>query len=201
MRKLLVVVLGLLFVCSLAFAADTPTDVKKDVKAEKVAAAVTMTSEHLNNVTKMDAKGDRTALCVCGQEFQVTDKSPMILRGDETDYCHNQACHDMFLQASKEAQDKMIADFWANTFPFDKMATNKFMKDGKEVATCLCGKSVDVNDKTPHVTENGVTLYLCSDACTTALHGLSAKMRMEKEMALAHTTLPKEAKEPMGTRK
>jgi YHS domain-containing protein len=192
-----VLILSAVAVCSVALAADAP----KDVKAEKIAAPATITSEHLNNITKMDAQGNRTALCVCGQEFQVTDKSPMILRGDETDYCHNQECHDMFLKAPKEAQEKMIGDFWTSTFPFDKMATNKFMKDGKEVATCLCGKSVDVNDKTPRVTENGVTLYLCSDACQSSLHGMSAKMRMEKEMAVAHMGLPKDAKEPMGTRK
>ena len=197
MRKTLVLILSAVVVCSGAFASDTP----KDVKAETIAAPATITSEHLNNVTKMDVKGDRTALCVCGQEFQVTDKSPMILRGDETHYCHNQECHEMFMKTSKEAQDKMISDFWTNTFPWDKMATNKFAKDGKDVATCLCGKSVDVNDKTPRVTENGVTLYLCSEACATALHGMSAKMRMEKEMAVAHVTLPKDAKEPVGTRK
>jgi hypothetical protein len=192
MRNWMSILLVTVMVCGLAVAGDAP----KAVDTKEAALPQVVTSDHLNNVVRMDASGNREALCLCGQEFQVTKESPTIIRGEETHYCHNQQCHDMYMSTSAEAQDRMVSDYWKNTFPFDKMATNQFAKDGKTMATCLCGKVVDVNDKTPHLTENGVTMYVCSDACKTALHGMSAEMRMQKEMAVAHTTLPKDASDP-----
>ncbi len=180
MRRFWTITIALVCICNLAFADDQAKATKPDMPK----MAPTMTSDHLNNVIAMDASTSRTALCACGAEFKVTDKSPTIMRGDETDYCCTPGCHDMFMSASKEAQDKMMSEYWASKFPFDKMATNATMKDGKKMATCLCGKPVEVTDNTPKVTENGVTMYLCSEACSTMLHGMTAKDRMDKEVAM-----------------
>ncbi len=186
MRRFWTITVAVVCICSLTFADDQA----KATAPEVLKVAPAMTSDHLNNVIMMDATGSRTALCACEKEFQVTDKSPTILRGDEADYCCTPGCHEMFMSASKEAQDKMMSEYWKSKFPFDKMATNVTMKDSKKVATCLCGNPVEVTDKTPKVTENGITMYLCSDACATALHGMTAKVRMDKELAMMKT-LPK----------
>jgi hypothetical protein len=152
-----------------------------------------MKADHpLNNVFKMDASGVRTARCMCGKEFQVSNDSPVIKRGDGEYYCCSKGCHDMYESANKGARDKMFKESWSS-YPMTGMATNAVMKDGKQMATCLCGKEVTVTDKTPNVTENGVKMYVCSDACKTALHGMAANDRLSKELAVVKS---KEAPAP-----
>ena len=172
MRKFLVVVLSAVLVCGLALAKDEPA-----VKA--------VHSDHLNNVIIMDASGHRTALCLCGTEFPVVNTKLALHVDDETLYCCSEGCHAMAAKVPADEQKNMAADFFKTKFPNDKMASNMYMKDGKKMATCLCGKTVEVNDKTPKITENGVTLYLCSDACNTALHSMSEADRMKSEMTYA----------------
>ena len=189
MKKVLVVILGIVVLCSLSFAGDTQS-AQATSAAPHTGVHKTMKAEHpLNNVIAMDASGTRTAKCMCGKEFQVSKDSPVVTRGDGSYYCCSEGCHDMYMKADKASQTKMFNDSW-KTFPSDKMVTNAVMKDGKETATCLCGKTVDVTKTTPKVTENGVTMYLCSDACKTALHGMAANDRMDKELAVVKTNAP-----------
>lgn len=187
MRKAFVVVLGIALLCSLSFAGEGKGAQAAEAKHH---AHKTMKADYpLNNVITMDAAGARTARCMCGKEFQVSKDSPTVMRGEGTYYCCSTGCHEMYMKSDKVAQTKIFTDFWP-TYPYDKMATNTMMKDGKNMATCLCGKEFEVIKTTPKVTENGMTMYLCSDACNTALHGMSATDRMGKEVAIL------KAKEP-----
>jgi hypothetical protein len=184
MRKALVTLLGVALVCSLVFADEGKTEAKTEKKMSSKNK-----SEILNNVVKMDKDGNLTAVCGCGMEFTVTDPTLAIKNGDMTMYCHNQMCHDAAAKMSKEESDKMMKD-WHKKYMTYKLADNTFMKDGKKMATCLCGKTLDVTKSTPHIRENGVNMYLCSDACASQLHGMSDADRLgaEKKVAMAAMT-------------
>ena len=187
MRKVLVVILGIVVLCSLSFAGDTQSAQATSAAPAHTGVHKTMKGDHpLNNVIVMDASGTRSARCLCGKEFVVTKDSPTITRGEGIYYVHADGCRDMYMKSDKAAQTKMFSDYW-KTYPMDKMANNTMMKDGKEMATCLCGKVFEVTKTSPKVTENGMTIYLCSDACTTALHGMAANDRTDKELAMLKT--------------
>lgn len=141
-----------------------------------------LATDHLNNVIKMDPQGHRTAKCLCNVEFGVTDQTPVVERGDETYYLHSQDCRDMFVRTAPQEQERMISQYWTQQFPFEKLATNAHEEHGQKQATCLCGSEVNVVQDTPMVTENGLNIYLCSEACTTMLHGMSATDRMGAEL-------------------
>jgi hypothetical protein len=141
-----------------------------------------LSTDHLNNIIKMDPQGHRTAKCLCGLEFGVTSTTPIVERGDETYYLHNEECRDLFMRTSPQAQEQMVTQYWARQFPFEKLPSNAREEHGHQEATCLCGTNVTVTKDTPMVTENGLNIYLCSEACSTMLHGLSPEDRMNTEL-------------------
>jgi CDGSH-type Zn-finger protein len=57
-----------------------------------------------NTMMKADAK---MAMCGCGKEFAVTDKSMMICENGVNMYCCSEACHAMMMKMS--AEDRMAA--------------------------------------------------------------------------------------------
>ena len=182
MSKRMAVVLSAMMICGACLAKDAAP------------AAKAMHQDHLNNVITMDASGNRTALCMCGKEFPVTDKSLSVQTSEQTLFCCTEGCHAMAAKLSSEQLQEAATDFFKTTFPNDKMVTNIFVKDGRKMAACLCGKTVEVNDKTPKITENGMTLYVCSDACNTSIHGMSAADRMNAEKSRLSASATKETK-------
>jgi hypothetical protein len=141
-----------------------------------------LSTDHLNNIVKMDPQGHRTAKCLCEVEFGVTTTTPVVQRGDETYYLHSEDCKDMFIHTAPQEQERIVTQFWARHFPFEKLPTNAHEEHGHKEATCLCGTNVTVTKDTPMVTENGLNIYLCSEACSTMLHGMSAEDRMQGEL-------------------
>lgn len=142
-----------------------------------------VTTEHLNNVIQLDADGHRTALCGCGMQFQVTNDQLSVQNGDETIYCCSEACHHSNLAMPNADRMQKISDL-NEKLSHSISVTNTAIKDGRTVATCLCGKEFEVTDQTPRVSENGVTLNLCGEACTTGLHKMSAADRFEAELKI-----------------
>jgi YHS domain-containing protein len=166
-----------------AIAAEYGTQAAAPAKSSSRAKTSSTTNEVLNNVVKMDAQGSRTALCCCGAEVTVADDTPTLDRNGTHFYFCGQGCRDAAEKASKAESAKTMKS-WRKKFSAYKLASNAYQKDGKELATCLCGKTVEVTKSTPSISENGVTLYLCSTACKTALHGASPEDRLGKEMAM-----------------
>ncbi len=137
----------------------------------------------VNNVVKMDTDGHRTALCCCKMEVPVTDKSPTLDHDGTTFYMCSEACKNMAMKASKEEMGKMMAD-WHEKYATYVLPTNTFVKDGKLLAKCGCGKEFELTDESPRVIENGHATYLCSQACYEGFTKMSAADRLEREMAI-----------------
>jgi YHS domain-containing protein len=180
MRNFAIALLGTLMICSLAFAEEGMKAAPTAEKAKAHKHEMGKSQEILNNVVKMDAASKRSALCCCGYEFTVTDKAPTMDHEGTSFFMCGEGCKEMAMKASKEENAKTMKD-WHKKYDANKLTDNSFLKESKTMATCLCGKTVEVNAKTPKIMENGVTLYLCSDACNTQLHEMSANDRMDAE--------------------
>jgi YHS domain-containing protein len=198
MRKVLITLLSALLVCSVVFAQEGKTEgkpAKKPVDKAKM--------EVMNNVTKMDKDGARTALCLCGKEVSVADNTPTYEKDGTTYYLCSDACKDKATKASKADLDQMMRE-WRKKFKEAKVVNNVFMKEGKPWANCVCGKVFEVNSiTTPKMQENGVAVYLCSDACKTQMHTMTAADRMGKEKAIiaSAAATPKETVKPAAADK
>jgi hypothetical protein len=136
----------------------------------------------LNNVVKMDAAGSRTALCCCGAEFTVTANAPTMTHGGTLFYLCGDGCKQTAEKATP-AEGAKVMKAWHKKYTGYKLPDNTTMKDGRKMATCLCGKTFAVTSSSHFIIENGIKTYLCSEACNTALHGTSAEDRLAKEMA------------------
>jgi hypothetical protein len=189
MRKLVMAVVGLIAVCSLSFAQEKTEGAKPVPQPPKHSATKT-----LNNVVKMDAAGTRTALCLCGKEFTVTDKSPNFDQRGTHYYLCSDECKGKTGSATKEELTKMVGD-WKNSSKAYKTPENTVKKDGKKWATCACGKEFEVGASSEFIKENGVKMYLCSDDCMKAMTGMGEQERMTKELALLK---PAEIKPELG---
>jgi hypothetical protein len=195
MKKILVVLLMSGILGTAALADDSyGNNTAPAQPAAPAAVAKSGQTEVLNNIIKMDAAGARTALCCCGAEFTVTDNSPTIDHGGTTFYLCGDGCKQMADKATA-AENAKTMKAWHKKFRAVKLVTNSYQQDGKEMATCLCGKTLTVTRSTPYVTENGVKMYLCSDACSSALHGMSADARMAKELDVIKGTAGKQSKD------
>jgi hypothetical protein len=64
--------------------------------------------------------------------------------------------------------------------------SNHYSVNGQIRATCLCGATVKVTGETPAITENGLMISLCSDACDSMLHGMSPANRLRMELKSMH---------------
>lgn len=174
MKRLAMLALGILMIGSLSMAEDAHTAMGS-MKGHDHGAC-------LNNVVAVDADGSKTALCGCGMEFKVADKSPSMEADGMTIYACSEDCAKSMagmndrMKAGKMGELKMACEMHKN------LATNASMMDGKLMATCPCGMSVEVNDKTPFIVENGVKVYVCSEDCAAGFSAADTKMREAAEM-------------------
>lgn len=184
MRSLLVSMLSIACLCSLAFSGE---EAAKKAEMAKAHGEMKADAGHMhmpmNNVFMMKEDGSRMAMCGCGKEFAVTDKSPMVQNGGMTMYCCSQECHDHAAKASKEEMEQMMGT-WMKGYDakMGSMAANTMMADGKKMAKCGCGKEFAVTDKSPMICENGVMMYCCSEQCHEMMMKMSAEDRMSAEM-------------------
>jgi hypothetical protein len=148
--------------------------VTADASGEQVATAP------LNNVVRVAADGKRTALCCCGHEFAVTDKSPTMSHDGTSFFMCGEACKAAALAATPQEAAKTMAE-WRAKFDKAPLATNAVSAGGKTTAVCGCGAAFTVTDRSPVIVENGVKLYCCGDACHEHLLKMSAGDRMALE--------------------
>lgn len=193
MRKVLIALLSAFLVCSVVFAQEGKTEGKPAKKpVERVRTEV------MNNVTKMDKDGVRTAICLCGKDVAVADNTPTFEKDGTTYYLCSEDCKVKATKSSKADLDQMMRD-WRKKFKEAKLVNNVFMKENRPWANCVCGKTFEVNAlSTPKMQENGVTVYLCSDACKSQMHTMTAADRLDKEKAIVASAVaaPKEMVKP-----
>jgi ribosomal protein L24E len=191
MRKILMLMVVCGLVAGLANAREAKTVTGKN---EVIGfAAVSPAHRPLNNVVAMDAAGNRTALCCCGAEFTVTDNAPVLDHDGTLFYMCGEGCKQMALKATPEESAKTL-DAWWKKYAELKLTDNAAMKDGKTTATCVCGATFTVTDKTPYVMENGVTLYLCGDGCAEHFRSMAAADRLTAERKFLPPVPPPAAK-------
>jgi hypothetical protein len=191
---------AMLFVSLLVIAVTasaSPPDHKLDPAATH-AAVKAMTrgpqaAVPLNNVIRTSPDNTRTALCRCGKEFTVTDKSPTYESGGTTFYLCSDACKSAAM-ATKPAEAMQSLATWRTKFATEKLASNVKTEAGKRTAVCGCGKTFTVTDSSPVIVENGVRMYCCSDACHDQFVKMSASQRMGTEMKVARGDVPTPAK-------
>jgi hypothetical protein len=174
MKKLAMFALGILTISGLAMAEDYH-QAHGEYQGYDHAAC-------LNNVVSVDADGNKTALCGCGMEFKVSDKTPSMNVDGMTVYACSDGCAATMSGMDKKMMDGKIGELKMAVAENKGLATNAAMMDGKMTATCPCGMSVEVNDKTPFVVENGVKVYTCCDDCLNSFSSADVKIREDAEM-------------------
>ena len=187
-----------LLVTALVAASATATAApygKTAAKAPSSASVATTThAEHaasvpLNNVVRVGADGKRTALCCCGHEFAVSDKSPTMLHDGTSFYMCGEACKAAAGAATPQETAKTMTA-WRAKFDQTSFATNAVSTGGKTTAVCGCGEVFAVTDQSPVIVENGVKLYCCGEACHEHLLKMSASERMALETKSASEGKP-----------
>ncbi len=159
----------------------------KDPKTASVAAtphAAHAASAPLNNVTKVGPDGKRTALCRCGHEFAVSEKSPSMSHDGTTFFMCGEACRAAATAATPQEAAKTMAE-WHAKFEKTPLATNAVAKGGRTTAVCGCGAVFPVTDQSPVIVENGMKLYCCGEACHEKLLKMSAGERLTLETKVA----------------
>jgi len=197
--------LAAIFICgTLALAQDAPKAPTGAAKSSVAKTSNAARAEHqkvvhgerhvLNNVVRMTADGKMTALCCCGKEFTVADNSPTMKHGDATFYLCSDACKAKMDKATPTQVDQTMST-WHRKYKGMKLTSNAVTKDGRKVATCLCGKTFNVTKATESISENGVVVYVCSDACAANMHNMSPADRLAKEKEIvANAPAPAPAK-------
>lgn len=165
--------------------ANTPRTAAVTTSAHMSHAAVVP----LNNVVRVAADGQRTALCCCGKEFTVSDSSPTMIHDGTTFFMCSDACKAAAVAATPQEAAKTMSE-WHAKYAKESLATNAVARDGKTTAVCGCGKTFTVTEQSPAVEENGTRLYCCSEACHEHLMKMSAAERMAVETRTAGQAKP-----------
>lgn len=129
----------------------------------------------MNNVVAVK-DGHKTALCGCGKEFEVTEATPKMDANGMTFYCCGPECHEHAMKSSPEESAKGMAE-WQKAFAAKELVSNEMMKDGKKMATCACGQTFEVTDKTCCVVEDGMKLSTCCNGCAEHVMKAGAEER------------------------
>jgi hypothetical protein len=137
----------------------------------------------LNNVVALESDGSRTALCICGKTLPVTADTRSIVHDGTVFYLCSTECTDRAGKLSEKDWDAATAG-WKARFAATKFLSNARMKEGREMATCLCGKVFEVNSRTLAVAENGLVVHCCSAACDAKFRGAAPDSRMQAELAM-----------------
>jgi len=130
----------------------------------------------LDNIVKFGADGNHTAMCGCGMEITVNDKTLSSNIGETKFYACSQGCADMVTNVSDKEKMEMMT-MWKTISVIHVLASNAMEKGTKQIATCGCGMEVTVDDHTISFAENGVKLYFCSKGCQNMVMAMSDEDR------------------------
>lgn len=182
MKKVLGLLLMLALVALSAFAGEESATVKP--AATDVQMGTLMHA--MDNVTVIK-EGHKTALCGCGKEFEVSDKTPKMDANGMTMYCCTPECHEHAMAMKPEEMAAGMME-WQKMFSAKEMASNVMMVDGKKMATCACGQKFEMTDKTCCVVENGMKVNTCCNGCAEHMMKASAEERMGMMQKAMYTT-------------
>lgn len=145
----------------------------------------------LNNVVTMEPGGSRTALCLCGKTLPVTAGTPSITHDGTMFFLCSTECTTLG-ERLPEKDWAAVTESWQAKFSATKFPSNAGMREGREMATCLCGKVFEVNSRTLAVAENGLVLHFCGAVCDANARAAAPEGRLQAQLAV----LPAAANEP-----
>lgn len=183
MKKINCLLLMLAFV-SLPVMADDHAMVKP------AASDVELGTLHAMNNVYAVKEEQKTALCGCGKEFEVTAKTASIDIHGLTMYACGPECESKLKNASAEEMIQVLMTL-EKEFAAKEMMTNCTLKDGKKMATCACGGVFEVGAKTPCVMENGMKLSACCEGCAEHVIKASPEERASMMKKAMYTSEPK----------
>ncbi len=185
MRKALGMLLMLAMIALPAFAGeghDHSADAVKTASGE-----VQMGTMHAMNNVYMSKDGKKMAMCGCGKEFEVTDKTASTDVHGMTMYACGPDCAEKMKTATAEEMAAGM-DAWHKKFAAKEMASNVTVKDGHPIATCACGQSFEVNAETPYIVEDGMKMHACCAGCANHVMKASAEERHGMMIKAMHTS-------------
>lgn len=185
MLTLLLSTSALMATCGMPHGDDAVKHADHEMKAE-AHAEYTHMHMPLNNVVKIDDEGKRTALCGCGMEINVDDKTVFYKDDKLTFWACGDNCKNMMANATDEERTMMMGA-WHTKFAAYELADNTFMKDDVLMAKCACGAEIVVDDKTLKVVENGMKVYCCGPGCHDMFTAMNDDKRLEVEIKAAMT--------------
>ena len=139
----------------------------------------------LNNIVSMDAQGVRQALCPCGRCFTVGPEPQSITSNGTIVY----VCSDRYASEPEAGPRESIAP-WDRIFSTRKLYTNVRMKRGSETATCPCGKTFVVVNRSRALVDNGLIVFFCADECRSRFRTMKPEERMAAELRLLPPVRP-----------
>ena len=148
---------------------------------------VQMGTMHTMNNVYMSKDGKKMAMCGCGAEFEVSDKTASMDMHGMTMYACGPECAEHMKTATAEEMAAGM-DAWQTKFAAKEMMSNAMMKDGHNMATCACGQSFEVTASTPCVVEDGMKMNACCAGCAEHVMKASAEERHGMMMKAMHTT-------------
>jgi hypothetical protein len=131
----------------------------------------------LNNIVSMDEQGVKEALCPCGRRFIVRPESNSIDRNGTIVYVCTERCGSGVTTGSPESIMR-----WNRTLSATRLNTNVRMKQGFETATCPCGKTFVLVNRSRALADNGLIVFFCEENCRSRFRAMPPEQRMAAEL-------------------
>ncbi len=118
------------------------------------------------NVTQCTMTGEMSAVCACGMEFKVTDKTPSIEKDGKKYFVCSEECAEKI----KADPDRIIPIMEMKAKEVRKAAKvggNVMCHDekGAKLAMCSCGAEMTVGESSVERIHDGETFYFCCEGC------------------------------------
>ena len=116
------------------------------------------------NIIKVDEEGNKTALCACGMEFAVTEKTGKLEKDGKTYYLCSDGCKAKVSKSASTMLPALDVKVMAKKADMGTLGNvHTVSESGEMTAKCACGMDVKVSDKTVKREHNGQTYYMCNE--------------------------------------
>lgn len=186
MKKLLILMLALTVAALPALAGEGHDHAIVKPAADDVQLG---TLHVANNVVSLH-DGQKTALCACGSNFDVTEKSPSFSFDGGTYFLCGEGCKAKIEGMDEETKAGAVPGLQKAVLTSEHLMSNEMIKDGKKMATCACGQTFEVKTETPRVIADGMCMDACCGGCAQHVLKASAEERaamMKKVMHSDHS--------------
>jgi len=118
------------------------------------------------NIIKVDEKGNKTALCACGKEVAVTEKTSKLEKDGKTYYLCSDGCKAKVSNSASTMLPVIDTKVMAKKAEMGTLGNvHTVSESGEMTAKCACGMDVKVTDKTVKREHSDQTYYMCNDDC------------------------------------